>query len=180
MKKEYFVERLDLKSLAQAGDTLTGQAPLLSFTRLAEEAVPAGIDEHEVRWSAQGESRPVTGGADQVWLHLEAEASLVQVCQRCLGPVEVLLSCQRSFRFVRDEATAEAEDDESEEDVLVISREFNLHELIEDELLMELPVVPRHEVCPETVPMAVEDEEFKAAEAARPNPFAALAKLKKE
>ena len=82
MKKEYFMERLDLKALAQAGDTLSGQAPLLSFARLAEEAVTAHIDEHEVRWSAQGELRPVTGGVDQVWLHLEAQASLVQICQR--------------------------------------------------------------------------------------------------
>ena len=36
----------------------------------------------------------------------------------------------------------------SEEDLLALSREFDLHELIEDELLMALPVVPKHDECP--------------------------------
>lgn len=58
------------------------------------------------------------------------------------------LYVDRSFRFVPDEETAELEDDDSDEDVLALSSEFNLLELIEDELLMEVPVVPRHEVCP--------------------------------
>jgi uncharacterized metal-binding protein YceD (DUF177 family) len=69
-------------------------------------------------------------------------------CQRCLTPVDVPLAVERSFRFVADEATAEALDDESEEDLLALSREFDLRELIEDELLMALPVVPRHDECP--------------------------------
>ncbi|MDD0838492.1 YceD family protein [Curvibacter sp. HBC61] len=179
MKKEYSLERLDLKALAQAGDELSGQAPVGQFQRLVEESAPGTPLTHEVRWSAQGETRPVTGGADQIWLHLQAEATLSQVCQRCLGPVDTGLWVDRSFRFVKDEAMAEAEDDESEEDVLALSKEFNLLELIEDELLMELPVVPRHDICPEEVPMVVEDEDYKAAEAEKPNPFAALAKLKK-
>ncbi|MDD0815572.1 DUF177 domain-containing protein [Curvibacter sp. HBC28] len=179
MKKEYSLERLDLKALAQAGDELAGQAPISQFARLVEESAPGSPLSHEVRWTALGEARPVTGGDDQVWLHLQAETTLTQVCQRCLGPVDTGLWVDRSFRFVKDESVAEAEDDESEEDVLALSREFNLLELIEDELLMELPVVPRHEECPEEVPMAVEDEDYQAAEAEKPNPFAALAKLKK-
>jgi uncharacterized protein len=36
------------------------------------------------------------------------------------------LRSDRWFRFVADEATAEAEDEESEEDLLVVSRDFDL------------------------------------------------------
>ena len=178
MKKEYSLERLDLRALAQAADTVTGHAAVAHFPRLVEESAPGGSVQHEVSWTAVGELRPVTGGVDQVWLHLTAHATLSQTCQRCLTQVDVPLEVERSFRFVKDEATAEREDDESEEDVLVLSREFNLMELIEDELLMGLPVVPRHEVCPQELPMTIEDEEYRAAEAEKPNPFAALAQLK--
>jgi len=101
-------------------------------------------------------------------------------CQRCLTPVDVPLEVDRAFRFVADEATAEALDDESDEDLLAMSREFDLHELIEDELLMALPVVPKHDECPSVVPLASSDDDFEEANADKPNPFAALAGLKKD
>ena len=84
-------------------------------------------------------------------LHLDAEATVPLVCQRCLSPVETPLTVDRWFRFVADEATAEAEDEDSEEDLLVVSRDFDLHALIEDELLMDIPVTPVHDVCPTPV-----------------------------
>ena len=101
-------------------------------------------------------------------------------CQRCLTTVELPLQVDRWFRFVADEATAEAQDEDVEEDLLVTSRDFDLYALVEDELLMELPVVPRHGVCPDPVKMQAEDADFEAAEAAKPNPFAALAGLQKK
>ena len=93
--------------------------------------------------------------------------------------VDVPLEVDRAFRFVADEATAEALDDESEEDLLALSREFDLHELIEDELLMSLPVVPKHDECPSAVPLASSDDDFEEANAEKPNPFAALTDLRK-
>ena len=44
---------------------------------------------------------------------------------------------------------------------------------------MALPLVPKHEVCPESVAFAVMDDDFIQAEAEKPNPFAVLARLKK-
>ena len=77
------------------------------------------------------------------------------------------------------EATAEAEDDECEEDLLAISREFNLLELIEDELLMAMPPVPMHDICPVQPKMTAVDADFEAlGQEGKPNPFAALAALK--
>jgi uncharacterized protein len=179
MTKEFTAHRLDMKAFALAGGRLAGHDSLLRYERLAQEAKGLHPDLH-VEWEASGEIRTALGGVGQVWLQLNVRASFPMQCQRCLGPVDVPLDVDRAFRFVADEATAEALDDESEEDLLALSREFDLHELIEDELLMVLPVVPKHGECPINVPMASTDEEFEEANAEKPNPFAALARLRKD
>ena len=63
-------------------------------------------------------------------------------------------------------------------DSVLFSPELNVLELIEDELIMSAPLVPKHEKCPNLVPMSAVDEAFDEALEARPNPFAALAQLK--
>ena len=83
------------------------------------------------------------------------------------------VSVDRAFRFVSDEALAAIQDEQSEEDVLAASRSFDLIALIEDELLMELPLAPRHETCPEPLPMAAADEDFDAAAGAAGQPVRA-------
>jgi len=179
MTKEFSAQRLDVKAFAQAGCRLSGHESLLKYERLAQEAKGLHPD-LKVDWDATGELRTALGGISQVWLHLKVQASFPMECQRCLTPVDVPLGVDRSFRFVADEATAEALDDESDEDLLAMSREFDLRELIEDELLMALPVVPKHDECPTAVPLASSDDDFEEASAEKPNPFAALAGLRKD
>ncbi|MBO0940847.1 DUF177 domain-containing protein [Acidovorax temperans] len=179
MTKEYSPDRLDIKAFAQAGGHLSGHDSLLKYERLAQEAKGLHPD-LLVDWKAASEIRPEAGGPGQIWLHLSVHASFPMECQRCLTPVDVPLDVERSFRFVADEATAEALDEECDEDLLALSREFDLRELIEDELLMALPVVPRHEECPTSVPLASSDDDFEAASSEKPNPFAALAALRKD
>ena len=89
------------------------------------------------------------------------------------------LDVHSTFRFVATEAIAMAEEDEAEEDLLVLFKKFDMHELMEDELMMALPIVPKHETCPVNVKLASTDEEFKAALTQKPNAFAALGSLKK-
>jgi uncharacterized protein len=104
---------------------------------------------------------------------------VVRECQRCLQPVTVDIDVDRHFVFVADEATAAARDEDSEDDWLVLERSLDLHELVEDELLLGLPLVPRHERCPN--PLAVDvmvGGERPSAEDETPNPFGALAALK--
>lgn len=177
MTKEFSPDRLDVNAFAQTQTHIESQDPLSQFNRLALEA-QGPHDGVYVRWAAQGETRTEVGSEPQVWLHLQGEVDLPMVCQRCLTLAAIPLDVDRSFRFVADEATAEALDDESEEDLLALSREFNLLELLEDELLMELPVVPMHDVCPEIVPLASSDEDFEQANSEKPNPFAALSDLR--
>jgi len=182
MKAAYSPTRLDVKALAQAGDHLEGETPLQECERLLAEMIPSPETAPFIHWRAQGEWRERLGGAGQCWLHVTAQVRLPLVCQRCMGAVEMLLAVDRSFRFVADEATAAREDEESEEDLLVLSPQFDLMGLIEDELLMALPLVPRHEPdCPTPVQLSAQDAGFDEAGAeGRPHPFAALAQLKRK
>ena len=196
MSRDLQPRRLDVAFFAGQATALRGEvagpAALREFPRLAD-GVPdlaAGLpDQMLVHWHARGELRTAPGGAPQNWLHLEAGATLPQTCQRCLQPVAVPLAFERAYRFVADEAEAEREDVDAEEDLLVINRQFDLLELVEDELLMELPLVARHDECPVDLPMAAQTADFvdestalgdgaEPGKPAKPNPFAVLASLK--
>ena len=176
MRKAFDVRRLDVKAFAQEGGQLEGRDALAAHSRLMAETQGRAPDTMVV-WSARGELRNPGHVQPQVWLQLHAQASLPLICQRCLATVDIPVVVDRSFRFVPDEQTAAAEDDESEEDLLALSADFDLMELIEDELLMELPVAPRHAVCPVPVPMAVADPDFERQTEAVESPFALLRKL---
>jgi uncharacterized protein len=183
-KTAWNADRVDMRAFAQAEGELQADEPLARYERLAAEALADdGLPpEAQVHWQAHAEMRPAAnGGAPEAWLHLEAQTTVALSCQRCLGPVQTALSVNRWFRFVADEATAEAQDDESEEDVLALEPRPSLRELVEDELLMELPLVPMHETCPEPVVMhAADTAAIDTAETPeRRNPFTELAKLKK-
>ncbi|MBG9387895.1 YceD family protein [Caenimonas aquaedulcis] len=177
MTKEFPPRRLDVKAFAEAGATLRGEEPLARYARLVAETQDTESPAPVV-WSATGEMRNPGHVNPEIWLHLEAGAVLALTCQRCLGPVDVNVTTDRRFRFVADENLAAAQDEEAEEDVLALSREFDLLELVEDELLMETPLAPRHDVCPQQLSMSVADEDFDAGAGARENPFAVLGKLK--
>lgn len=180
MDKTFDPRHLDIKAFAQAGAELQGQSSLAQWPRLLDEQMAgAQGQEHAVHWWLQGHMVPVIGGAARIGLTLQAEVDLPLQCQRCLGPVVERVETEREFVFVTDEATAEALDEDSEEDVLVISRDFDALSLVEDELILALPLVPRHEECPQDLPAQAADEAFEVA-SERPNPFAALATLKKD
>lgn len=176
MKHESPPSHLDVKAFAQAASHIAGHDLLSKYERLSQEAQGLGPN-NPLNWSARGEIRVDESGAEQIWLHLTVETSLPLTCQRCLGPVDVAVAVEQSFRFVGSEAAAEEEDEESEEDVLALSQDFSLVDLIEDEVLMALPVVPRHEECPVAIKLEVVDPGFEAASAEKRNPFAVLAKL---
>jgi len=149
---------------------------LSKYARLLEETKGEGAD-RTIDWSARGELRTDEAGAEQVWLHLTVDASLPLTCQRCLGPLDRAVCVNQSFRFVGSEEAAAAQDEDADEDVLVLSRDFSLADLIEDEVLMALPVIPRHETCPAGLKLSVADPDFETASPEKANPFAVLAKL---
>ncbi len=179
MKTEIASTPLDVRAFAQSAGTRAAQDLLSKYERLTQE-ISAPQADLTVNWSAQGELRPVAGGEAEVWLHLQAETCLPMTCQRCLTAVQMPLAFDRSFRFVSDEDTAAALDDESDDDILALDPAFDLATLVEDELLMEIPLVPRHDTCPVEVTLEVVDPAFEAALSEKPHPFAGLAKLRGE
>lgn len=176
---------------------MEGALPLTDLARLAQElAKDANVaDLPLVSWSATGRQVPQRVGGPQLWLDLKAEGEMAMECQRCLHAVSLPMSVDHSIRFVKDEAAAAELDADSDDDVLALSRQFDLMELIEDELIMALPIVPRHDQCPtdvvslmtaesEALPPGAEPEPAADGQATtasgRPNPFAVLASLKKD
>lgn len=169
-----------MKAFAQEGVALAEITPLQNLERLAEETQGLQADS-AVQWEARGELRSRTGADDEVWLHLQAQATVPLTCQRCMGVVETPVEVDQWYRFVASEDIAMAEDDQAEEDLLVMEPQFNLLAVLEDELLMALPLVPMHGECPVAPKLQAGDVEAPGAAgepAGKPNPFAVLAQLK--
>ena len=170
-------KRLDVAAFARAKASLSGRDMLSIYKRLAQEVIAPAPD-IMVNWSAQGEQRSAADGVARPALHLQAHAVVPLHCQRCLGEVRVSVAVDCHIVVAPDEESAAALDDASEDDVLALTAELDLRELLEDELLLALPLVPRHEVCPDAVALSAQDTDFDAAGDERPHPFAGLAALK--
>ncbi|MCA0177922.1 MAG: DUF177 domain-containing protein [Proteobacteria bacterium] len=163
--------KLDVQALAEQGGSLAGAWPLAELPRLADSVLQGT----PVNWRLQGELRQLPGGAPEIWLGLAAETEVALTCQRCLEPVSEHLAVDRWLRFVAGgEEAAAALDAEMEDDVLALRPRMNARELVEDELLLALPLVPRHAVCPQSLPAGAD-----TAAPATQRPFEALASLKR-
>lgn len=171
-------QRLDVKAMALHGKPLSGQEQLSNYKRLVVDLnQPSAL--LLLQWAAHFEARGGATGATGPWLHLGLDTRFPLVCQRCMAPLDLPVSIRRVFRFVATEAIAEEQDDNCEEDLLVLAREFDLAGLIEDELVMALPLIPRHDVCSKALPMTAVDADFDESASTRPNPFATLPGLLK-
>ncbi len=168
-----------MQAFAQDGVPLNETTLLQNMERLAHETQGLQPDS-AVKWQASAELRPRTGAEDDVWLHLAAEATVPLTCQRCMGVVETPVAVDQWYRFVASEDIAMAEDDQSEEDLLVMEPQFDLLAVLEDELLMALPLVPMHEQCPVMPKLQAGDAGVAGGPDAdkKPNPFAVLAQFK--
>jgi uncharacterized protein len=170
--------RLDVAAFAAEQGELAGDTPATALPRLgAATLAPAdGTSRADVRWRVQGERLPLAGAGLQPSLLIEASTEVTLECQRCLQPMRIALPVERRIFFVDGEDAAAALDAETDDDVLALTPTLDLRSLVEDELLLALPLVPRHEVCPQPLPRPLVEEESEAAPGE--SPFAALASLK--
>jgi uncharacterized protein len=189
-------QHLDVAAFAADAGKLDGDFGVAGLPRLASSECPpdAGVSDaagrpipwssdetvptRRVRWHAVGSLRPVSGLPPEIWLALRADATVVMQCQRCLLPVAVAVDVDRRFRFVEGEDAAAALDEEIEDEVLALPRSLDLRTLVEDEMLLALPLVPRHDTCPEPLPRSFGEDELD--EEAAEHPFAKLAILRKD
>ena len=170
MKTSDTLLSLELQPWAMAGGAVTQTTPLAHLPRLAQACLSLNAGEVALcEWQLESQLRhPDT--LKQLWLHLQARLDVAQTCQRCLLPMKIELIVDRHFRFVADEASALAEDDDCEEDLLSPAPDLTLQSLLEDELLLAMPLVPRHATCDKPLPQPLDQD--------LPHPFAALAGLK--
>lgn len=114
-------------------------------------------------------------------LVLRVQAKILLECQRCLGPMVLSVDRETAFDLVRREADLgeESFDEDSldEPEKLVGSRQFDVLDLIEDELILEVPYVPRHEQCTDMAETESDDSVLDEGKE-RLSPFAVLEQLK--
>ncbi len=117
----------------------------------------------------------LTGGVDEFercYLNLSIQGQLQLQCQRCLKPIAFdVEEAVRITLFKDEESIDEAMLTDPDVDGIVIEPELSVLALVEDQLIMALPFSPRHDVC--------DNEEITRINRDKPNPFAALAGLKK-
>ena len=181
-------QQIDIGSFTQQSQQWQGRTALSKLERVLEETRRQPSDlaskdavESQIDWHLAGETVVLagTGGAREAWVSLRATWQAPLQCQRCLTALTVPVAVQKRYRFVATEAqAAELDADTDAFDVLVSSRQFDFEALLEDELLMALPMAPRHDECPvspadHTAPV-VPEQTLEG----KPNPFAALAALK--
>jgi uncharacterized protein len=144
----------------------------------------------KIEWRLAPDDRPLGPGRRRRRWWLEAKTQVECRCERCLEPVEISLAARRGFEFfpsaeIADEQTEKisAEDelhdpDLAEVDYLSPEDGLTLTSLIEEEILLTLPMSPRHDACrPSAFTQAVEGD---APESERVQPFASLRDLLKK
>ena len=102
-------------------------------------------------------------------------ATLPLQCQRCLEVVDVPVSSELALALVWSDEQA-AQLSRTLDPVLMTAPELDLYALVEEELLLALPLVPQHPVGQCAAPAAAQDE--LPAQPVRDNPFQVLANLK--
>lgn len=169
MSDERLPLHIDPLRLARAGAQLRGRMPMADMERFASLLAQApGEAEVELDFGIDVERR--------AFMRLQLRAEVMLVCQRCLGSVRHPIAVERLLGVVTSEAQAEKLPD-IYEPLYVTEEPLFLREVIEDELILSLPIVPRHAEgeCAPAVTGAGTDNK---AGAVRENPFAVLAGLK--
>jgi uncharacterized protein len=114
-------------------------------------------------------------------LELDLKGRLHLVCQRCLQDCAVDFDEKRRFVLVNSET--EADDyplEDEEQEPLVASQQFDLLGTIEDEVLLSIPLIPKHpeDFC-EPHASVFGDEDVGEPLDERENPFNILKNMKK-
>jgi len=121
-----------------------GFLEISALPRLVDEA--SSIDSGDgFHWQIKTHFVDSPGSEPQQILEIAVKGRIHLVCQSCLQDCGLDLSQESRFVMVATEAEADAfpmEDDQQEP--LVASQHYDLLSLIEDEILLSLPLIPKH------------------------------------
>ncbi|HSX61454.1 MAG TPA: YceD family protein [Tahibacter sp.] len=166
-----FPEIVDAWRMVSARRSFNGHLPVAHLPRLADAlAAPDGTIAYDIEFD-----RDELGVA---YLALRAQAELTVICQRTLEPFAMPVNVDTRLGLITREED-EAGLPPGYEPLLLESAEIRPAEVIEDELLLALPLIPVKPGLEESDYHWSTDPE-QAEEPQRPNPFAALSSLKKE
>jgi uncharacterized protein len=160
---------IDAFEFSRSNGHRDGVTPVAEMSRLSKDCADQSGD---IAWTVEG------GVTSQGYpsMTLSVSGTVQLVCQRCLAPFAYAMDSSTMLVLGKDDEEAdqieEVIDDESI-DVIVGSRTTDLRDLIEDEALLALPQVPKHEVCPDS-------KLIDALKNEKPSPFAVLKDLKPE
>lgn len=155
---------IDSLEFAREGRRLAGDVPVHSLQRLSDVLADDG---GTLAWAVRGEC-----DADRKpFLVIEVSGEVHLECQRCLATLPFCLKIKSKLQLVPQGAAwpDEALEDDRSDPIMALD-EQPLLALIEDEVLLALPIAPRHESCA----LPVYDDGGAAV-----LPFATLALLKK-
>jgi len=150
---------IDGLEFARTGSKLQGAWPVAGFARL-RDALRAddGILQYVLLGVPDERGRPA--------LRLKVDGTLQLICQRCLGALEFPLRIDASLQLAATQAEVDAQPLEAEgPEQIVAGREMPVRELVEDEVLLAIPLAPRHERCAASLAPAASGEK---------SPFAGL------
>jgi uncharacterized protein len=159
--------------MVSARRSFAGALPIAAMSRLCE--VLAG-NEGAVQYELDFD-RDEFGTA---YLDVRVQAPLTLICQRTLEPFVLPLAVESRLGLIRSEREEAALPPGCEPLLVDETGQVNPAAVIEDELLLALPLVPVNpdsSLPPEVTGEAMED--FSAAAEPIPNPFAVLRELKK-
>ncbi|HEY0961186.1 MAG TPA: YceD family protein [Pseudomonadales bacterium] len=169
-----FPERIDAVKMFAREGTITAELALARLQRLIEQlASDQGTVAVDLRFGRDEEGRRVLAGT--------LDSTVKAACQRCLQEMDLDLHSSLSLFVVdTEEELQELRDDQ---DGVVMPEDGNLDvlALIEDELLLSLPMIPMHEdpACNQVLnALRQGGVAGEAVAESRPNPFAVLAGLK--
>lgn len=158
------------RKLAQQGGEISGQTTVGALPRLAEfrhsQQSPVSAS---LRFSRDGDGYQVIEGEIETRLHL--------VCQRCLELVEQPVVARVALAMVWNEEAIAALPSYYEP-WLLNDEKLMLTDLLEEELLLALPLAPVHEQCPVKLPNSAGEPATENEKSNADNPFAVLASLK--
>lgn len=160
----------DPEHLIRSGGDIVRTSPLSVFSGLSD--LLANTD-GTVHWELSA-SRDAH---QRLLLILQLNAQLELKCQRCLGPLGHVLNETRRFALYKDEASLpELDEEEDDLDCLVATGEMDALALVEEELLLALPMMPLHET--ERCHASIEAEKEEGELELKPSPFAMLSRLR--
>jgi uncharacterized protein len=119
-------------ALEQRGVVGMERLPRLAQMQCSTEGL-----EYHLRGGRAGNGKPC--------LRLSVRGSVEVLCQRCLDPVQVPIAIDAELQLA--ESPREISEADDEIDRVLASRNMNVGWLVEDEVILALPMVPRHEEC---------------------------------